>query len=105
MAKYWLSFRIADETSHDGRDHADRYNALYDAIDEISTRWWLDTTSFVIFESARDIDDIASVCALAIDTDIDCVLLRALDRKSARLVGKSEDKQTLLKFMPYIETL
>lgn len=53
MATYWLSFTIDDNT-RGTRTYADRYNALYDAIHDLTdTEYWQETTSFIIFESNK----------------------------------------------------
>lgn len=96
MAAYWLTFRIADE----GDDNK-RRSDLYDAIEAISASWWLEPTSFVLFDSNFDIDQIAQHVAVAIDAEIDLILLRSLNSQNARVIGSWSDT-TLAELMPYV---
>ena len=95
MSVYWISFRINDDASY-----RQRYQNLMDAIQAISTKWWLEPTSFVLFESDRDIDGVAAMTKTAINPRIDTALIGMPDYKSARLVGVSTD-QDIFFLMPF----
>lgn len=97
MATYWISFRIA----HSG-DYQTRYRELVDGLMEISTQYWEDTTSFLIIESSEDIDGVASTASIAVSDSKDLVLIRAMESKSARLIG-IEDDDDVFKLMPYLK--
>lgn len=97
MATHWLSFRIADD-----RTYRQRYEALVAAIQTHSTKWWLDTSSFFVFESVHSIDTIASAVKEAIDEDTDVILIGMTDFKSARLIGANQDKD-IFDLIPFVK--
>lgn len=100
MAVYWLTFRIKEEII-DGWTPQERRDALYTAVREIGDqKWWIEPTSFVLFGSSHPLSMIAEHCKLAIAEDDDLVLIRALDRKDAVILGTAEDAD-LFDFMPY----
>jgi hypothetical protein len=95
MAIYWLTFRLQEDADYD-----DRYQALVDAIQRITTRWWVEPSSFMLFESSRDIDGVAASVKAAIAESKDLVLIGMPDYKTARLIGKSDDDD-IFKLMPF----
>jgi hypothetical protein len=95
MSVYWLTFRIENDAGY-----RNRYDALIEAIRVISSKWWVEPTSFLLFESARDIDGVAAVSKAAINPRIDMALVGMPDFKSARLVGASTD-QDIFALMPF----
>jgi DNA-binding LacI/PurR family transcriptional regulator len=101
MTVYWLTFRL-HEDDISGRSYDKRYKALVDAVDKHSTQWWVEPTSFFVFESATMIGSIAAACKAAIAPTHDLVLIRAMDSKSAVIVGKPEDPE-IFKLMPYLK--
>ena len=101
MTKYLLTFRIHDETVA-GLQPYERRNALYGIVDEMSSQWWLEPTSFMLFESENDIDALAGACKAAIAPSVDLVLIRKLDAGTARVMGKIDDPTTLAQMMPYV---
>jgi hypothetical protein len=101
MSTYWLTFRIATETAG-GKSYEARWDALYEAVRKLSNSWWVEPTSFVLFESAHGIDTVAAHCQRAVAPAVDLVLVRELDTKSARVIGKVSD-QNLFKLMPYLQ--
>jgi hypothetical protein len=58
MTIYWITFHIEEEIVG-GKNWNDRYNALIAAIDRNSSRWWYETTSFIVFDSISSIDGLA----------------------------------------------
>jgi hypothetical protein len=98
VSTYWLTFRIHEDSTYEKRR-----DALYDAISKLTPEWWVEPTSFVAFESQSDIDTIAARAKSAIHPNTDLVLIGMTDFKSARLVGKSDDFQTLLKLVPFVK--
>jgi hypothetical protein len=101
MATYWLTFRLHEEKVS-GSSYEQRYKALNDAIDKLSSMWWIEPTSFILFESTQGIDAIAAACKKAIAPTHDVVLLRDLDTKSAVLVGTALDSD-VYKLIPYLK--
>jgi hypothetical protein len=101
MAIYWLTFRLHEEKIS-GSSYEQRYQALYKAIEHIASSWWIEATSFIAFESDSSISTIAAACKSAIAPTHDVVLLRAMDTKSALLVGKAEDPD-IFKLMSYLK--
>jgi hypothetical protein len=98
MATYWLTFRIHDTGNPDARR-----DALYDAISKLTPEWWVESTSFIVFDSASNINDIAAKAKSAISPSVDLVLIGMPDYKSAVLVGNSDDYKTLLKLVPFVK--
>ena len=98
MATYWLSFRIEDN-----RTYAQRYEALVDAVRQVSTKWWVDTTAFLVFESSSGIDAIAAAVEAAVDTSVDVVLIGMTDFKSARILGNNQDND-IFAVIPFLKT-
>jgi hypothetical protein len=98
MATYWLTFRI-----HDNAGSEARRDALYDTISKLTPEWWIEPTSFIVFESDSGIDTIAARAKSAIDPRVDLVLIGMPDFKSALLVGKSGYFETLLQLVPFVK--
>ncbi|MBZ0163410.1 MAG: hypothetical protein K8H74_11935 [Notoacmeibacter sp.] len=98
---YWLTFRIEQKTV-DGISAGKRRDDLYAAIQWHAETWWLEPTSFVLFDSSSEIGEIASSCKEAIAPSVDQVLIRKLNSKAARIIGKVEDMDMLRAFMPYL---
>lgn len=103
MTVYWLTFRLHEETMS-GRSYEQRYEALYKAVDEHSSKWWLDPTSFIALESQFGIGTIAAACKAAIAPSHDLVLIREMNTKSALLVGHTTSN-TIFELMPYLKNL
>ncbi len=103
MATYWMTFRLADDAAKRPR-YEDRYRALTDAIDKRSSRWWVEATSFILFEFNDNIDTLGAACKAAVNPAWDVVVIRELDKKSAVVVGKAQD-QDLFVLMPYAKKL
>lgn len=88
MTTYWVSFRIAEIG-----DYQSRYDALHESVQEIihPGRWWVETTSFYLFESAKGADAIATHLKSAINPARDLVLLGSVDKKICRVIGNNTD--------------
>lgn len=88
MTTYWVSFRIAKTG-----DYQSRYDALHESVQEVihPGQWWMETTSFYIFESAKGADGIATHLKSAINPTHDLVLLGSMDKKICRVIGKNPD--------------
>jgi hypothetical protein len=93
---YWISFKIRDDA-----DYQTRYDALVDEIDQLSTKTWSDTTSFYLIETGKEIDALATALKACIDLGKDMLVIRRLDNKSARFMGKLPKPTTLKGFMSY----
>lgn len=91
MSVYWLTFRLEDD---------ERYGFLLDAVDRVSESWWIEPSSFFLFDSGCDIDSIASRVSRAIDTAKDVVLIGIVDSKTARVIGNVTDPM-LFHLMPF----
>ena len=94
MAVYWLTFRL-----HEDQSYAQRYDNLVDAIDKLSTKWWTQSSSFILFESATNIDGVAAAAKQAVKPTTDIVLIGMPDYKSARVIGSAN--QTLFDLMSF----
>lgn len=97
MAAYWLSFRLESDNTY-----SERYDALVEAVRLQSSKWWLETSSFFVFESANGIDSVASKVKAAINPSKNIILLGMPDYKAARLIGASTDED-ILSLMPFIK--
>ena len=95
MATFWMTHRLEDDANY-----AQRYDNLVEAVRKISTKWWVEPTSFLLFSSERDIDGVAAVVKTAINPRVDMALIGMPDFKSARVVGASAD-QDLFELMPF----
>lgn len=96
MGVYWLSFRLAEEGDYDLR-----YKGLYAAIESRSTKWWFETSSFILFESAESIGTLSTAVKAAIDPSKDLVVLGMTEIKDMRVIGVYEDRdiESLVPFM------
>lgn len=101
VTDYWLTFRIDSETIN-GATSGQRRKALYDEIARISGTWWIEPTSFVLFDSEMEIGPIASMLKAKIAPSHDLVLIRELNARRARLIGHADEPETLKAFMPYL---
>lgn len=95
MATYWLSFRIADDATYE-----DRYNALVASVNTASTKWWVETTAFLVFSSEMSIDDLSARIKRTINPAKDIVLIGMPDFKSARIIGAYQDPD-IFELMPF----
>ena len=100
MTVYWITFRLADETVG-GRDWNSRYDALTTAIDSACSKWWIDSTSFIAFESTQGIDTLTASFKRAIASSKDLFLIREMDTKDARIVGPHN--RSIFDLMPYLK--
>jgi D-aminopeptidase len=98
MATYWLTFRFHDNATSD-----ERRDELYEAISQLATKWWIEPTSFLVFDSGHGIDSIAAKVKAAINPSIDLVLIGMPEVKSCRLIGKSDEYQTLVELVPFVK--
>jgi hypothetical protein len=67
-------------------------------------KYWDQTTSFVIFESASKIGAIARDAKSAIDPRYDLFLIRELDVQNAIICGKNADND-VYELMPYLKNI
>ncbi len=95
MAVYWLTFRLKEDATY-----SDRYDALIEQVKGIQHMWWVDASSFILFEATSSIDDIAKFIKGAIDPAKDLVLVGMPDFKDARVIGALKD-QDLFTLMPF----
>jgi hypothetical protein len=97
MAVFWVTFRIKEVG-----DYGQRYEALKQAIIAVKAdaKWWVEPTSFFLFRSQFNIDQIAARIKGALDLKVDLVLISTTEAQAARVVGKLEDPD-LYVFMPY----
>ena len=98
---FWVTFRIASTGDYDAR-----YKKLNDDLSAISDsgKWWIESTSFYLFESALSIDDVAQTVANAFDPERDLALVGMPNFKSARAVGAITDGD-LFKLLPFAKKL
>lgn len=103
MTTIWISFRIAKKDAS-GKTYQQRYDALVDAVKEISDTFWEETTSFIIFETDTDFNVAASLFKTKISPACDLFLMRKMDSKKAAICGKNDD-QDVYDMMPYLDIL
>jgi hypothetical protein len=104
MAVYWLSFRLKDSDGYE-RTYNDRLSKLNDELKAScgnGSNWWFETSSFFIFETAESIDTIVTRIKRAIAVAADIVVIRAMDTKTGRVIGRCEDGD-IFKLVPYLE--
>jgi hypothetical protein len=97
MATYWLTFRIADEG-----DYGHRYDQLHQTVFELTGggKWWVEPTSFYVFESTLNADQVAGRIKSCLDEDYDLALLGMPNFKTARAIGAVKD-QDLFDLIPF----
>lgn len=103
MAAFWLTFRIENRVVG-GRTYDERRQALYDAIQQRTTKWWLKPTSFIAFESSHSLGAIAAASKLAIAPSHDLFLMREMDTQNAIICGSNDDGD-IYQLMPYLKLL
>lgn len=97
MSTYWVSFRIKA-----GSGYQQRYDNAVEAIRLKATKWWLEPTSFIVFNSEYSIDQIAAAVKAEINTSTDLVIIGMTEFKSARLIGHNEDPD-IYDLIPFIK--
>lgn len=102
MTKFWGTFRIEERTIGT-RTAAQRRADLYKVIGDRSTSWWLEPTSFMLFESTFTIDQLMAAAYAAIAPTADLFVVRHLGVAEARAIGRIENEKLLVQFMPYIK--
>jgi hypothetical protein len=92
MAVYWLSYRIEEDATGD-----ERREKLVNEIqfDIATTRYWLETTSFIVFENSKRIDVLAHRFRDIIDQRVDGFLMRAMERRVAYICGNWSDQDII----------
>jgi len=95
MAVYWLTFRFKEDA---GR--ADRQHRLLETVRLRSSRWWTESASFLLFESAATINHVAAAIRGAIDPRRDLALLGMPHVREARIIGsvRNDDLFALMDF-------
>lgn len=85
---YWLTFRIADDSTYDKR-----YKAFEAAVAELAEdgKWWCETTSFFLFRSSHNRATVADSLKAAFNPSTDVALLGALDFKGQTVIGDWQD--------------
>lgn len=101
MAKYWLSFRIADREAG-GRTYNERYDDFKNAVEALATTYWNETTSFYVFESQFGLIDLTRALQSQIHEDYDLFIIRELDRKAGMICGDYSDP-SIFTLMPYLQ--
>jgi hypothetical protein len=96
MAVYWMSFRIESNSTY-----STRYTAVTEAIGKISTTWWIEPTSFIIFSSAKTINEIADIVKRSFNPKTDLAIIGMMENTATRLVGANDDKD-IYKLIPKI---
>jgi hypothetical protein len=94
MAVYWISFRLHEDSTYD-----DRYKKLYAAAQKIGSKWWVDTSAFIVLDSAQSVDQVAAAVKAAIGPN-DVALIGMPEFKTARLIGQTKD-QDIFELMPF----
>ena len=98
MNVYWLTFRIEHNSGYNAR-----YQALQEAVKALATMpWWVESTSFIVFQSTLGIDAVAARLKAAIDPRLDMALVWMSEFKSARVIGNVTDAD-LFKLIPYVQ--
>jgi hypothetical protein len=95
MAVYWLTFRLEYDATYD-----QRLKKLNDAIDRIAPQWWVEPTSFLLFECGENIDGVAQAAKAAINPRTDMVLIGMSEFKTARVIG-NVTQTALFDLMPF----
>lgn len=90
MAIYWISFRIAKREVNN-RSYQQRHDGLEAAIEDVSTNYWKETTSFIVFETESDFNALARAIKGEISLEHDLFLIRRMDQKSAYICGDNDD--------------
>jgi hypothetical protein len=106
MTSYWLSFRLRDSDGWE-RTYQQRLSDLHDEIEAASgggRSWWLETTSFYIFNSEEDIGSLYLRITRAIAEEVDLVVIGMNDFKGGWVIGDLQDRD-LLTLMPDIKKL
>ena len=98
MDTYWLTFRI-----HDDAGYEKRRDALYDAISALTDKWWVESTSFVVFRSASNSGAICGKIKAAINVRTDLAVLGKTDFKSMSVMGKVDHFNTLEALVPFAQ--
>lgn len=103
MAVVWISFRIANK-SVNGRSYDDRLTAVKDVVLTSGSQYWDVTTSFYAVETPSGVNQIAAKIKAAIEPSADVALIRAMDTKTAYIVGANNDDD-IFELMPYLTKL
>jgi hypothetical protein len=94
---YWVTFRI-----HDDATYEHRRDKLYEAIRTVSSKWWIEPTSFITFASNESANAIAFRIKSAFNPNTDLALPGMTDYKTALLIGKSEDSN-IFDLIPFLK--
>ncbi|HUQ36846.1 MAG TPA: hypothetical protein VM144_10775 [Aestuariivirga sp.] len=97
MAVYWITFRLEDNPTY-----SKRYKAFTDEVNRLSSKWWVEPSSFFVFESSYTIDQIATALKTTISTSVDLVVIGMPDIKAARILGDFKD-QDIFELIPFIK--
>lgn len=102
MTEYWVTFRIASNSTYQKR-----YDALIDAMIEArgENGSWADPTSFWIVGSELGISQFGKKLASALNSKTDLLVIRELSRNNSRYFGAVENLKILKEFLPDIKKL
>lgn len=82
MADYWLSFRIAKNSTYQRR-----YDDLIEIMNDGGSGFWDGPTSFIAIRTEHDIDALGRALKTAIDESIDLFVIREIGKDSTRYAG------------------
>lgn len=99
---YWISTFHADKRTAKGT-YDERRSATLNALNEVSDGWWAETTSFVMFGSAKSTDQIVAIIKKQIDPACDIVLLGKMETKTLRHIGLDAFPDVLPSLVPFVK--
>lgn len=96
---YWVSFRI-----HNDQTYEKRYDSLISAVQNNSTLWWAETSSFFLVRSGDSLLGLGAKLVTGLRASTDILIMRQVGVQSAAYFGAIKD-QDYFSFFPEAKKL
>lgn len=103
MARYWVSFRVND--SEKKATYVKRRQSIYDAMESMASKFWKETTSFIVFESELEsTKSVTTHLTRQLLEGYDTVVVRKVDHTNCFIWGLIDDPD-IFELMPTLQLL
>jgi hypothetical protein len=103
---YYLSFRIAEIDLPNNQTRAIRYSTLVNAFTGekgISSDWWAETTSYIMFKTTRDLDAVIALVKRCISEKHDIAVVGMPHFQTMVLIGAAKHADALQRLVAFMK--
>jgi hypothetical protein len=100
MSQYWVTFRIAQDATYDKR-----YAGLMQALIDVRTGSWSETTSFLLVNSPLGLNQVAAAFAKPLNSSTDLLVVCEMFTHNSVYLGDLEYSDIFKGFLPFAKKL